>query len=695
MTMNRIHELLLGRIDAGSFAFYRAWENPGLSELIGAGAAAAVLLGALVVIIWITRRGLWNTLWRNWLTTVDAKRIGIMYIVLAFVMLARGLIEGALMRAQQAVAIDKPGMLAAEHFGELFTTHGTIMIFFVGMPFLTGLINFVIPLQIGARDVAFPRLNALSLWLTVASAMLVMISLVIGQYSSGGWTGYPPFTGIHYSPGVGVDYWIWSLAPASIATTLSGLNFMVTIYKYRAPGLTLMRMPLFSWTALCTSILMVFALPPLTVTTLLLALDRYLGFHFFTNDLGGNMMHYPNLFWIFGHPEVYILILPAFGVFSSVFPVFSAKRLYGYTSLVYATMAIAVLSFTVWLHHFFTMGQSANINAVFGIATMAIGIPTGVKVYDWLATLYRGRIRFSSPLIWSLGFVFLFVIGGLTGILLAAPPVDFQVHNTVFLVAHFHNMLIPGMLFGMFAGYMYWFPKAFGFRLHEGLGRIAALCFIIGFCLTFFPLYVTGLEGMTRRTVIIYQEHWRPWLILAGIGPVFLLAGFAAILAQLWISVRHRDQLAVPAGDPWHARSLEWSVAAPPPEYNFAVLPQVEGRDAFMAMKQTGTAYRAAEVYEDIYLPANTAWPFVVSLLTGLLCFALIFHIWWLALSGLVALLISSIVATFGPEVERMIPAQTVEAEHRHWLEIVAKTHAVGRGKEFTTKNRGRAELSS
>lgn len=694
MSWESFLDAVFGRLDLQSFAFYRAWLDPTTSELIGAGAAAIALLGMIALPALITVKGWWGVLWRDWLTTVDAKRIGIMYIVLAFVMFARGIIEGSIMRAQQAVAVNSPGMLAPDHFGELFTTHGTIMIFFVAMPFLTGLINFVMPLQIGARDVAFPRLNALSFWLTAVGAVLVMLSLVVGEFSTGGWTGYPPYTGIDYSPGVGVDYWIWSLAPASIGTTLTGMNFAVTIYKKRAPGMNLMRMPLFTWTALCTSILMVFALPPLTVATSLLALDRYLDFHIFTNDLGGNMMNYANLFWLFGHPEVYILILPAFGVYSSIFPVFSTKRLYGYTSLVYATMAIAVLSFTVWLHHFFTMGQSANVNAVFGIATMTIGIPTGVKVYDWLATMYRGRVRITSHLIWAIGFMLLFVIGGLTGILLAAPPVDFQVHNSVFLIAHFHNMLIPGMLFGMFAGYMFWFPKAFGFRLHEGLGKIAALCFIVGFCLSFLPLYVTGMEGMTRRAVELHEENWRPWLQIAATGPLFLLAGFGAILLQLWISIRRRIELAVPAGDPWNGRNLEWSIPSPAPEYNFAVIPEVGEHDAFWEMKREGTAYKPAAKYEDIALPANTPWPFLFAVATGLLCFGLIFHMWWLAILGFAALLAGGIVFTFPPEQERIIPAAQIEREHHEWLDLVHSTPKVGRDDEFTPANRGHAELT-
>lgn len=683
---------LFGRIDAQSFAFHRAWQSPTPSELIGAGAALVAILGSVAALGWVTRNRAWGDLWRNWFTSVDAKRIGIMYIVLAFVMMARGIAEGAIMRSQQAVAINARGYLAPDHFAELFTTHGTIMIFFVGMPFLTGLINYVVPLQIGARDVAFPRLNAISFWLTAAGAVLVMASLVVGQFSTGGWTGYPPYTGIEYSPGVGVDYWIWSLAPASVATTLSGINFAVTIYKKRTPSMGLMQMPMFTWTALCTSIIMIYALPALTVAAGMLALDRYLDFHYFTTERGGNMMNYVNIIWMFGHPEVYLLVLPAYGVYSTLFSTFSAKKLFGYRSLVYASIAIAVLSFLVWLHHFFTMGQSADVNAIFGIATMFIGIPTGVKVYDWLLTMYGGRIRITSHLIWAIGFLILFVIGGLTGILLAAPPIDFQVHNTVFLVAHFHNMLVPAMLFGLFAGYQYWFPKAFGFRLQEGWGKITAVCFIVGFSLAFLPLYAAGLEGMPRRSAFVTEEAWRPWLLLAATGPIFLVAGYASWVFQLWSSVRNRAQLGVPVGDPWDGRDLEWSVSAPPPEYNFAVIPKLSGPDAFWTAKQRGLAYAQPDAYEDIVVPMNTPFPLAIGAIVGLLCFGLIFHIWWMAAVATFAGLAATIAWTFGPERERIIPAATVATEHREWLALVSRTRAVGRDEEFSTTNRGLAD---
>ena len=481
MNLAPLFEHPLGRLGVEALPFWTMLQHPSSSNLINGSiatfAALMVLIGAAVTAALITKYGKWGVLWSDWLTSPDHKKIGIMYVVLALIMLARALLEAVLMRVQQAVGLNG-GFLSPDHFAQLFSTHGTIMIFFMAMPFLTGLINYVMPLQIGARDVSFPVLNSISLGLTAAGAALVMVSLCLGEFSTGGWFGYPPYTEADFSPGVGPDYWIWALTLASLGSTLSGINFAVTIYKERAPGLKLMAMPLFTWTALCTSILMIFAMPPLTIATAQLALDRYLDFHFFTNDLGGNMMHFANLFWLFGHPEVYILILPAFGIYSEVISTFSTKALFGYRSLVFATMAISILSFTVWLHHFFTMGQSANINAVFGIASMLIGIPTGVKVYDWMWTMFRGRVRFTVPMVYAIGFIYLFVLGGISGILLANPTLDYQVHNTVFLVAHFHNVAIPGALFGLLAGYHFWFPKAFGFRLNERWGMVSAVCWI-------------------------------------------------------------------------------------------------------------------------------------------------------------------------------------------------------------------------
>lgn len=681
---------ITGRLTLESFTFVHAWQNPTTSELIGAGAASIVVIGGAALVILLTWFRLWGPLWRDWLTSVDHKRIGIMYVVLAFVMLLRGVLEGVVMRAQQAAGLGG-GFLTPEHFGELFSTHGTIMIFFVAMVFVAGLINYVMPLQIGARDVAFPVMNQISLGLTTAAAMLVMISLVVGQFSTGGWTAYPPYTGMDFQPGPGPDYWIWAIVIAGIGTTLSGINFAVTIYKGRAPGMTFFRMPLFTWTALCAAILMIFALPPLTVAALMSSLDRYLDFHFFTNDLGGNMMNYINMFWLFGHPEVYLLVLPAYGVFSEVIATFSGKRLFGYPSLVWATMVISVLSFTVWLHHFFTMGQGANVNIAFGIATMLIAVPTGVKVYDWMATMFRGRIRMTTPMVYSVGFLILFVIGGLTGVILANPSIDYQVHNSLFLVAHFHNVLIPGVLFGMLAGYHYWFPKAFGFRLNETWGKIAASLWIVGFSLTFMPLYVVGLMGMPRRTVAYTDPAFEPYMLVAVVGALVLLSAIGALTLQLYISIRDRKENEVFAGDPWNARTLEWFTSAPPPEYNFAVVPEVTDRDAFAVAKANGDPYGEPPEFEDIEMPRNTGLGFVICVASGALGFGLIFYIWWLAILAFLAILGALIGASFRTETERTIPAAEVAAEYNRWLDAVRAAPPVDRTREETADNLGHA----
>ncbi|WP_424990579.1 cbb3-type cytochrome c oxidase subunit I [Fluviibacterium sp. S390] len=687
-----LQDIALGRLDWNALPILKAIENPTASELIGGGAAGVVIVGGLAVVILITWCGWWRPLWKDWLTSVDHKRIGIMYIVLSMIMLTRGVIEGALMRTQQAFGLDG-GFLAPDHFAELFSTHGTIMIFFVAMPFVSGFINYIMPLQIGARDMSFPVMNQISLGLTAAGAALIMISLVIGQFSTGGWTAYPPYTGKVFNPGVGPDYWIWSVGIAGIGSTLSGINFAVTIYKERAPGMTLFRMPLFTWTVLCAAIILIFAMPPLTVATLMLAADRYLDFHFFTNDLGGNMMNYANLFWLFGHPEVYLLVLPAYGIFSEVIATFSGKRLYGYASLVYASLAISILSFTVWLHHFFTMGQGANVNIAFGIATMFIAVPTGVKVYDWMATMFRGRIRFSVPMLYATGFLILFVIGGLTGVILANPTIDYQVHNSVFLVAHFHNVLIPGVLFGLLAGYHYWFPKAFGFRLHEGWGFVAATLWIVGFAVTFFPLYVLGIMGLPRRSFSYQEAAFDPFTLVAMCGAGLILSALATLVIQLWVSVRGRDSLRVPVGDPWNGRTLEWATSSPPPEYNFAVLPQVTTRDEFAMSKANGTAFPTPVRFADITMPRNTALGMIMCIGGTLFGFALVWHIWWLALVALVTMLGSWVAGTFRTDRYRTIPAAQVAATHMAWLEQVATATPTTRDSEASSRNTGRAAL--
>ena len=684
--------VVFGQLSWAALPFVRAWRDPNVSEMIGAGAGAVVVLGAVAGIALITWLRAWSYLWKEWFTSLDHKKIGIMYIVLAGVMLTRALIEAVLIRTHQALAVNAPGLVEPNHFAQLFTTHGSIMIFFMAMPFLTGLINYVVPLQIGARDMAFPYLNSVGFWLTAGGAGLMMVSLAVGEFSTGGWSGYPPYTELAFSGGTGPDYWIWAVTLSSLGSITVGINVACTIYKFRAPGMSYMRMPLFCWTSLCTAILMIFAMPPLTVATLLLAADRYLGMHFFTDDFGGNMMNYVNLFWLFGHPEVYIVVLPAFGVYSEVISAFSSKELYGYTSLVIATMAIGVLSFTVWLHHFFTMGQDANINAVFGIATMMIGVPTGVKIYNWIWTMFRGEVRFTPSMVLSLAFMVTFVFGGFTGIILATPPLDFMVHNTVFLVAHFHNMLIPGTLYGLLAGYMFWFPKAFGFRLNERWGWVSACCWIVGFYLAFFPLYVLGAAGMARRSQEVFDPAFRPWLYVALFGAFVLFTALVTLFVQLYVSIRERHANAVSVGDPWDARGLEWSIAAPPPEWNFATIPHVSARDTFYWRKRNAGAYKAADHYRDIEMPKESACGVTIGVAAAICCFGLVWRIWWMvALFGFLVFA-TVIVRSFLRDVKRVIPAAEVEAFDRQWLAAAHAARPVPRQLEMSPRNEGLAE---
>ena len=698
-----LQTLLLGRLRWDSLPTQEiidAHDRYGLiSGIVGCGAAGAAILGFVAVVVVLTRYRWWKPLWRDWACSVDHKKIGIMYIVLAWIMLARAIAEAGVMRTQQVVGYQGGGIVSPEHFAQLFTTHGTIMVFFMAMPFLTGLMNFAMPLQIGARDVSFPVLNSVSLGLTVAGAVLIMVSLVFEPFSTGGWSGYPPFTENRFSPGAGPNYWIWALTLSSIGSTLTGINFAVTIYKERTRGMRLMRMPMFTWTTLCTAILMIFAMPPLTVATLMLALDRYLEFHFFTNGDGGNMMNFVNLFWLFGHPEVYILILPAFGVYSEIFATFSGKTLYGYRTLVAATMCIAVLSFTVWVHHFFTMGQSASLNATFGIATMLIGIPTGVKIYDWMLTMFRGRVRFSVPLVYSVAFIFLFVLGGSSGILLANPTIDYQVHNTVFLVAHFHNVLIPGTLFGLLAGYTYWFPKAFGFRLDDRWGYRAAACWIVGFILAFMPLYVAGLEGMPRRLVSYSDSAFRGPMITAFVGAGVVTLALACLLIQLIVSVRNRQALAVPVGDPWDGRGLEWSIPCPAPEFNYFTQPRVHGSDPFMATKEARRATgdnvqrdaRQLAVIRDIEMPEDSPLGAYVCFTTFALSFGLVWYIWWLAALSFVVM-VGVIVRHGWQRAEpRKLKAAEIRQAWQIWRNAACAAPSVRRDVEQTPHNKGRA----
>src|SRR4051812_7520722 len=547
------------------------WNAIPFDQPIPLVAGATVGLVIAGVLTWVILAGHLPYLWREWITSVDHKRIGVMYTLLGLLMLLRGLVDAIMMRSQQSVAYQSNGYLPPEHYDQIFSAHGTIMIFFGAMPFMIGLMNFVVPLQLGVRDVAFPTLNSVGFWLAATGALLVNLSLVIGEFARTGWLPYPPLSELQYSPGVGVDYYVWALQISGVGTLMSGINLVTTILKMRAPGMSYLRMPMFCWTALSANMLIVAAFPILTATLAMLTLDRYLGFHFFTNEAGGNMMMFMNLIWAWGHPEVYILVLPAFGIFSEVISTFSRKPLFGYRSMVMATLFICLVSFMVWLHHFFTMGAGANVNATFGIATSIIAVGTGVKVYNWLFTMYGGRIQYTTPMLWSVGFIITFVIGGMTGVLLAVPPADFQLHNSMFLVAHFHNVIIGGVLFAAFAGMTFWFPKAFGFRLHEGWGKVAFWCAFIGFYVTFMPLYMAGLLGMTRRMQSYNVDIWHPWMIAAALGTVVIFLGVACQVIQLYVSIRDRNSLRDLTGDPWDGRSLEWATSSPPPPFNFAV----------------------------------------------------------------------------------------------------------------------------
>ena len=646
-------QLIFGRL---------SWDAIPLHDPVIVATFVVVALGGAALLGAMTYYRVWGYLWKEWFTSIDHKKIGIMYMVLGLVMLLRGFADAIMMRIQQAWAFgDATGYLPPDHYDQIFTAHGVIMIFFVAMPLITGIMNYIIPLQIGARDVAFPFLNNFSFWMTASGAALVMASLFIGEFAKTGWLAYPPLSGIMESPGVGVDYYLWALQIAGVGTLLSGINLLVTIVKMRAPGMNLMKMPVFTWTSLCTNILIVAAFPVLTAVLGMLLLDRYLGTAFFTNDLGGNVMMYINLIWIWGHPEVYILILPAFGIFSEVVSTYSGKRLFGYASMVYATVVITVLSYMVWLHHFFTMGSGASVNSFFGITTMIISIPTGAKIFNWLLTMYRGRIRFEVPMLWTLGFIITFVIGGMTGVLLAVPPADFVLHNSLFLVAHFHNVIIGGVLFGLFAGITYWYPKAFGYKLDPFWGKMSFWFWTIGFYFAFMPLYVLGLMGVTRRMSQFEEDAaMQFWFQVAAFGAFLIALGILFFIVQLVVSHRRRDQLRDTTGDPWDGRTLEWATSSPPPQYNFAFTPRVHDLDAWWQMKQH--KYRRPEQgFKAIHMPKNTAAGIILAGISTVLGFALVWHMWLLAGVSFAALLAVAIGHTFNYDRDYHIPAEEVE----------------------------------
>jgi cytochrome o ubiquinol oxidase subunit 1 len=637
-----------------------SWSAIPFGQPIPLVTGAVVLVAILAVLAWVVIRGHLPYLWREWITSVDHKRIGVMYTLLASVMLLRGFADAIMMRAQQALAFQSNGFLPPEHYNQIFSAHGTIMIFFVAMPFVIGLMNLVVPLQLGVRDVAFPTLNSVGFWLTATGALLVNISLVVGEFARTGWLPYPPLSELTYSPGVGVDYYTWSLEISGIGTLVAGINLVVTVLKIRTKGMTYMRMPMFCWTTLASNLLIIAAFPILTATLAMLILDRYLGFHFFTNEAGGNVMMFMNLIWAWGHPEVYIIVLPAFGIFSEVVSTFSGKPLFGYRSMVLATMAICVISFMVWLHHFFTMGAGADVNAIFGIASMIIAVPTGVKIYNWLFTMFGGRIRFTTPMLWSIGFMVTFIIGGMTGVLVAVPPADFLLHNSLFLVAHFHNVIIGGVLFGAFAGFTYWFPKAFGFRLKESWGIASFWFWLIGFYVAFFPLYAVGFLGMTRRMQHYDVAAWTPWLHIASVGAVLILIGIICQIVQLVVSIRHRESLRDLTGDPWDGRSLEWATASPPPVFNFAVMPDVTGEDAYWAMKRRAAEQAKEPDYQAIEMPRNSPTGFICAFFATIIGFAMIWHIWWLVILGLIGAYATFVVFAWRDHDEYEIPADEV-----------------------------------
>ncbi|WP_321883175.1 cytochrome o ubiquinol oxidase subunit I [Paraburkholderia bannensis] len=641
------------------------------------GAAAAMALIVLSTFGLVTVKGKWKYIWSEWLTSVDHKRIGVMYIIVAVLMLVRGFTDAVMMRVQQAVAFDAPGYLPPHHYDQIFSAHGVIMIFFMAMALMVGLFNLVVPLQIGARDVAFPFLNSLSFWMTAISAILINLSLVIGEFAQTGWLAYPPLSELQFSPTVGVDYYIWSLQLSGVGTLITGINFFVTILKMRAPGMSLMKMPVFTWTALCSNVLIMATFPILTIALALLGFDRYVGTHFFTNDGGGNAMLYLNLIWAWGHPEVYILVLPAFGIYSEVMATFSKKPLFGYKTMVYASCAIMVLAFLVWLHHFFTMGSGADVNAFFGIMTMVIAIPTGVKIFNWLFTMYRGRIEFTAPVLWTIGFMVTFSIGGMTGVMMAIPGADFVLHNSLFLIAHFHNAIIGGVVFGYLAGLHYWFPKVFGLKPNEKLGKASFWCWFVGFYVAFVPLYLLGFMGATRRLNHYDNPAWHPYFIVAAIGAAIIAVGIVFQVLQ-WVMAfvnRNKAECQDVTGDPWDGRTLEWATSSPPPVYNFAVIPQVQEIDTFTHMKETGRGLGLAAKYSDIHMPSNTSAGFFIGIFSLLLGFAGVWHIVWLAALAFAAIVVTIAVRSFSDDDGYYIPAAKVREieEKRHRAAVAAE----------------------
>ena len=615
----------------------------------------------IAVAVYLTKTKRWGWLWNDWLTSTDPKKIGTMYMIFASLMFFRGIVDAGMMWAQQSMAAGWQGYLSADHFQQIATAHGDIMVFFVTMGFFFGLMNWIVPLQIGARDLAFPFMNSLGFWLTVAGGALINLFFMVGgDFANTGWLAIAPLSEIEFNPGVGVDYLIWSLQLSGLGSLLAGINFLVTIIKKRAPGMTLMKTPLFIWASLCAMILIISAFPVLTATTFLLWLDRILGMHFFTIGAGGNQMMYFNLIWMWGHPEVYILVIPAFGMFSEIVSTFSRKKISGYTSMVCAVVAITALSYLVWLHHFYTMGAGADVNAFFGIVTMLIAIPSGVQVFNWILTMRKGKVTFDSPMCWFVGFVCVFMVGGMSGLIMASPPADFQVHNSLYLIAHFHSMIIGVALFGIFAGVTYWFPKIFGFKLNDKLGKRAFWCWFIGFFVAFGPLYLLGLMGATRRLDhYASSTGWQPLYITAAIGFIIIMFGVGTQVHQIIVSIRDRKKHLDKTGDPWDARTLEWSTTSPPPFYNFAVIPTVSSTEAYWEMKKNGR--RFPKEYEDIEMPRNTGMGIYISGFAFILGFAIVWQVVWLGIIGLLGVIACIVIRSLDENTEYVLTAEEVK----------------------------------
>ena len=640
--------------------------------------AASVGLGILGL---LTYYRLWGVAWRDWLTSVDHKKIGIMYGVVGTVLLFRGFVDAIMMRTQQVMAAgpNSPGYLGAEHgylppyhYDQIYGSHGTIMLIFAATPILAGFMNYFVPLQIGARDMAFPYLNALAFWMTAVGAGLTMLSLFLGDFSHAGWVGLAPLTELPYSPDVGVDYWNWAIQIASVGTTLGAVNIIATIIKMRAPGMTWGRLPLFVWTSLTTNVIGLTAFPVLGVALTLLSLDRYIGTHFYTTGFGGNFMLYTDLFWIWGHPEVYFLILPAWGIMSEIIPVFSEKRLFGYPVMVAATVSIGCISWTVWLHHFFTMGAGPWVNAFYSVSTMVVAIPTGVKVFDWAFTMYRGRLTFTTPMLWAVSSIFMLLIGGWTGMMLAIPAVNYLTHNGVFVIAHFHCMVMV-TVFSILGGVAFWFPKMFGFKLDEPTGKLVFWLFITGTFIVFTAMFVLGLTGMPRRLAYVPYASWWPLLVVEEIGIFFDIAALVAWAWHIYVSIRDRELNRVDR-DAWNTgRSLEWLTHSPVPVYNFAVIPQINARDEWAWRREHDLENVGPEHYEDIEMPLNTPVPMFIGAATAIFGFAMIWRIWWLALFGLALIFAIVIFRSFGDGSGTVIPADDVRCFEREAMRRPAR----------------------